>query len=175
LDHSLIESGDIELLNRATRSLSSSILVKTSLDADDGLASDMLRTVKEKVVQRLVQVSNNPRGWVAYCIYRHFEGHFAAKINPFWSVLLVGRPLHVTLGLTFALAPGTDHSQVPSSNHQMLQNITRPCLNENQTACFHHLEEISGPIAIRGRTPACAGMADIGRDYNRSFSSLPVF
>lgn len=175
LDHSLIESGDIELLNRAARSLSSNILIRTRLDADDGLARHMLRTIKEKAVQRLFQVSNNPTGWVAYCIYRHFEWHSAAKDDPAGSVLLVGRPLCVTPGLTFALAPGTDHSQLPLSNHQMLQNETMPCLIENQTACLHRLDEIFGPVAIRGRTPTSAGMADIGRDYNRSLSSLPVF
>jgi hypothetical protein len=175
LDPSLVESGDIELLNQAARALASNILVETRLDADDGLALDLLRTVKEKAVHRLSQVSNSPTGWVAYCIHRHFEWHSSAKDDPAGRLLLIKRQHCVTPGLSLALAPGTDHSQLPSSSHERLHGVIPPCLTGTQTACLHRLEEIARPIAIRGRTPTSAGMADIGKDYNGDLSSLPVF
>jgi hypothetical protein len=175
LDPSLVATGDIELLRRAARLLSSSILVETRLDADDGLARYLLRTVKERAVQRLSQIYNNPNGWAAFCIHRHFEWHSYAKHGPAGGLLLVKRMHCVTPGLSFALAPGTDHSQLTSSSHQQLHGVIPPCLTGTQTACLHRLEEIAEPIAIRGRTPTSAGMSDIGRDYNELLSSLPVF
>lgn len=182
LNHSLIESGNIQYLTRAAQAMSSKVLIQTRLDADDGLDRRMLRTLKERATQQLSHVPSGSKGWTSYCIHRHFEWHSVVPLanetyaaNPSGNLLLVQKEHCVTPGLTYAFAPGVNVSQLPTSEHQRLGEVITACKEENQTACLRRLDEFKGPVAIRARTLTSAGMNDIGRDIDPNLSSIPPF
>ena len=182
LNHSLVESGNTRTLMRAARAMASKVLIHTRLDADDGLDRHVLKALKSMAVRQLSHVPSDSKGWVSYCIHRHFEWHsvvpFANETytsNPAGNLLLVQRDHCVTPGLTYAFAPGVSFSQLPTAEHQRLGEVIPACESDTHIACLHRLDEFKGPVAIRARTLTSAGMNDIGRDFNPNISSVPVF
>lgn len=189
LNHSIVESGNLQLLNRATRAMTSkAVLIYTRLDADDGLDRHVLRKLHQLAVQQLshykpTNTSNGTStGWTSYCIHRHFEWHSIVPTlnetlakNDAGNLLLVQKTHCVTPGLSYAFAPGVSFEHLPTAEHQLLGDVIDPCTSENQTACLHRLDEFKGPVAIRARTLTSAGMNDIGRDFNPNIASVPVF
>jgi hypothetical protein len=182
LNHSLVESGNIQTLERAAKAISSKVLIHTRLDADDGLDYRVLRLVKQMAVQHLSKVPSGTKGWTSYCIHRHFEWHSIVPtlnetlpVNPVGNLLLVQKIHCVTPGLSWAFTPGVTFQELPTAEHQRLGEVIPLCSSESGTACLHRLDEFKGPVAIRARTPTSAGMSDIGREFNPNIASVPVF
>lgn len=163
---SSVESGDVNLLSRATKAVRSTLLVYTRLDADDGLGRTALRRLRTLAITQLASFSEDlSKGWVSYCISGHFEWH-PSVTEAAGTLIHSQEPFCVTPGLSFAFAPGTSFSKLPTTSHNRLHNVMPPCRNRNQTACLHRTNEIKMPLAIRPRTAASGGMHGVGKDVD---------
>ena len=130
LNHSLVESGNLQTLERAAKAIPSKVLIHTRLDADDGLDCHVLRLVKQMAVQHLSQVPSGTKGWTSYCIHRHFEWHSIVPtlnetlpMSPAGNLLLVQKIHCVTPGLSWAFTPGVSFQELPTAEHQRLGEV----------------------------------------------------
>lgn len=105
LNHSLVESGNLQTLDRAARAIPNKVFINTRLDADDGLDRHVLNAINELAIEQLSNIENKSLGWSSYCVNRHFEWHSivptvndTVAINPAGNLLLVQKVHCVTPG-----------------------------------------------------------------------------
>lgn len=180
LEMDLIVSGDPNLLVQAAHMVKYKILMQTRLDADDGLAFGLLEQMQTTAVATLQpEGSNRPRGWMIACVKKHFEWHYELHGNNTedltgWLRQSVTPSFCITPGLTLSEAPGgrTWHEmdRLPIYPHDRITRRFARCGGNHtiRTECFHTLNEISDPAAVRSRTPASSFMRGVGTTEKRS-------
>lgn len=175
LDLSLVVSGDTKLLIQAAYMAKSKILMQTRLDADDGLAFGLLDQMQETSIKTLSPDTaySRPKGWMITCVKKHFEWHYDLHGNKTedltgWLRQSVTPTFCITPGLTLSEAPGgrtwTEAENLPIYPHDRISKRFPRCGGEDnvRSECFHTLNEISDPAAVRSRTPASSFMRGVG-------------
>ncbi len=173
-DLSLVVSGDVNLLLQAAHMSKSKILMQTRLDADDGLAFGLLEQMQTTTIETLQpEPSKRPAGWMITCVKKHYEWHYELHGNRTedltgWLRQSVTPTFCITPGLTLSEAPGgrtwTETEQLPIYPHDRIAKRFPRCGREDKirTECFHTLNEIRDPAAVRSRTPASSFMRGVG-------------
>jgi len=174
---SLVESGDVALLQQAAYESKHKIMVQTRLDADDGLAFELLEQVQTTALATLQHNNTTrPKGWMISCIKKHFEWHYELNESNTtrndetgWLRLSITPAFCVTPGLSLAVAPGAkswgdNNDESPIYPHDRITHNYPRCGGDNHlsTACFHTLNELGDPAAVRSRTPASSFMRGVG-------------
>lgn len=163
VNQSLVLSGNISLLEQATRLSKDHIFIETRLDADDGLNLGLLNHVEQVSVSRLSDPRRlNESRWLVFCIDRHFEWHNFGDSQD-GALIFVAEAICVTPGLSFAMAPQTPRSSLPKGAHNLLVLKVSKCQAPNETACLYRMDQIEPVAALRARTLTSAGMANIGK------------
>lgn len=171
LNLSLVASGDKNLLLQAAYEAKSKILLQTRLDADDGLANVLLDQLQTTAVSTLQAPLDYPTGWMLMCVKKHFEWHFDMHHNETsdlggWIRMSVTPTFCVTPGLTLAVAPHGEtwlpHEMTPMYPHDRITRRYPRCSDTQRSECFHLLNEIRDPAAIRSRAPASSFMRGVG-------------
>lgn len=169
LDLSLVQAGDTNILKRAARMAKSKILIQTRLDADDGMAINLLDHLQNNAVNTLQHNGREASGWMLQCVRLHVEWHYDMKNktqDPNGWLRMDSTPYFcVTPGLTLAVAPGAANwtGRSPMYPHdRIMQNYPRCDLKATRSACFHIMSELTEPAAVRSRTPASSFMRGVG-------------
>jgi len=174
LDLDLVVSGDTNLLVQAAYMSKSKILMQTRLDADDGLAFGLLEQMQTTSFETLdPDKSNRPQGWMITCVKKHFEWHYdlhgkETEDLTGWLRQSVTPTFCITPGLTLSEAPGgrtwTEMDKLPIYPHDRISKRFPRCGGDDniRTECFHTLNEIRDPAAVRSRTPASSFMRGVG-------------
>lgn len=174
LDLDAVVSGDNNLLLQAAHMSKFKILMQTRLDADDGLAFGLVDQMQTTAVDTLQPAnSKRPQGWMITCVKKHFEWHYDLYRNETedltgWLRQSVTPTFCVTPGLTLSEAPGgrtwSETEKLPIYPHDRISKRFPRCSgNDNiRTECFHTLNEIRDPAAVRSRTPASSFMRGVG-------------
>jgi hypothetical protein len=178
LNLSLVASGDKDLLIQAAYEARITILMQTRLDADDGLANMYIEQTQRTAMETL-QPSNSlrPQGWMIQCVKKHFEWHYNLQKNETsdltgWLRMSVTPSFCVTPGLTLAVAPNGQSwkkdEPLPIYPHDRITRRFPRCSVDIRTECFHTLNEIREPAALRSRTPASSFMRGVGTTETRN-------
>jgi hypothetical protein len=170
IDLSLIHAGDVNILKQAAIEAKSKILLQTRLDADDGLAINLLDHLQDNVVMTLQGNNKKPSGRMLHCVRLHLEWHYdltdKTKDPNGWLKMQDTNWFCVTPGLTLAVAPGgvdwTGRS--PMYPHDKIMKSYPKCdLSKGiRSRCFHTMSELTEPAAVRSRTPASSYMRGVG-------------
>jgi hypothetical protein len=177
LNLSLVESGDKDLLMQAAYEARFKILMQTRLDADDGLANIYVEQTQRTAVETLQPANSlRPTGWMIQCVKKHFEWHYDLQQNATsdlkgWLRLSVTPSFCVTPGLTLAVSPNgqswNKDELLPIYPHDRITRRFPRCSLQIRTNCFHTLNEIREPAAVRSRTPASSFMRGVGTTDTR--------
>ena len=168
LDLSLIKVGDTNILKQAAREAKSKILIQTRLDADDGVAINLLDHLQSNAVNFLQVNGKEASGWMLHCVRLHAEWHYDMKNETQdlagWLRMENAPPFCVTPGLTLAVAPGAANwTKSPMYPHDRIkQKYPRCDPKAIRSACFHVMRELTEPAAVRSRTPAGTFMRGVG-------------
>lgn len=164
-----IHTGDVNILKQAAIEAKSKILLQTRLDADDGLAINLIDHLQENAVKTLQGNDTKPSGCMLHCVRLHFEWHYDMKDKTRdpngWLKVEDTNWFCVTPGLTLAVAPGgidwTDRS--PMYPHDKIMTSYPKCdLSKGiRSRCFHTMSELTEPAAVRSLTPASSFMRGI--------------
>jgi hypothetical protein len=171
VNESLVASGDVALLSQARKLSEDHIFIETRIDADDGINLRLLQNIQHVSIQRLSNPPvNSASRWLVFCIDRHFEWHNADE-SPEGVLVLVSEAICVTPGLSFAMAPEVSRDSLPKGAHNRLVYKASTCKTQNETACIYRMYQIHRAAAIRARTTTSAGMANIGKTFEKNSST----
>lgn len=156
-------------MKRAAREVKSKILIQTRLDADDGMAINLLDHLQNNAVNFLQHNGREASGWMLQCVRLQVEWHYDMKNETEdpngWLRMENASPFCVTPGLMLAVAPGAANwtGRSPMYPHDRIkQNYPRCDLKAIRSACFQTMRELTEPAAVRSRTPASSFMHGVG-------------
>lgn len=174
--------GNMDVVQEYHRASQTRIVVETGLDADDGIALDLLERL-----QRLVAVRKGSTWWRIYCLTNHTEWLY---FNPYKNypvkdaghlrkISVQSVQVCITPGLTRASAANAARARVSTKSrpisqlgnhyferHDQVRKL-KQCSKQYRTACWSYLPSasINERLAIRSRTPTSAGMKGVSITY----------